>query len=222
MRAYRAVLRKDLLLELRTRESVPAMALFSLTVFVIFHFGLDRSTVASDLAAGIFLVTLLLAALLGIVRLFVHEYEGETVEGFLLAPVDRNVLLFAKASALLLYLVLLELVALPAFTVLLLGPDPIPELGQLVVVLLLVDIGVVAVGTLVAALATATRSRELLVPLLCLPLLVPVVIAAAKSTAPLLAPVAHGPEGKWLLVLALYDTVFVLLAYGIFDFLWDD
>ena len=122
--AVAAVLRKELRLEIRAPQSVTAMALFSLTTFVVFHFALQRGEVAGDLAAGVLWITLLLAALLGISRLFVADHEEGGLDGFLLAPVDRTALLVAKAIALLAFLAVLEIVAVPAFAVLLLGPSP--------------------------------------------------------------------------------------------------
>ena len=118
-------------MELRTLESVPGMSLFAVTVFVIFHFALNRTGVNGDEAAGILWVTLLFAALLGINRLFVADAEEGGFDGFLLAPVDRTALLAAKALALLSYLVVLELVAVPAFALLLLEPSLGPALPDL-------------------------------------------------------------------------------------------
>jgi len=218
-----ALVRKELLLEWRTKESVPAMALFSLTTFVIFHFALDRSSLEGDLAAGVLWATLLFAAMLGINRLFVAEQEQGGFEAFLLAPVDRTTLLFAKASALFCYLAAVELVAVPAFAVLLLGPSPGPAFPELLGVLVLANAGIAAVGTLASALAIQTRARDLIAPLVALPLLVPVVIAGARATSPLLLEAGADPlPGKWLAVLALYDVVFALLAYAVFDYLLED
>jgi heme exporter protein B len=218
-----ALLAKELALELRTRESVPAMVLFSVTTYVIFHFGLDRDTVAGDLAAGVLWVTLLFAAILGVNRLFVAEHEQGGFDGFLLAPVDRTALFVAKAIALFAFLCVVELVAVPAFAVLLLGPSPAQALPELVLVLLLANAGVAVTGTLVAALAIQTRARDLIVPLLALPLLVPVVLASARATTPLLAAGGAQPlPGDWVAVLALYDLVFALIAYAVFDFLLED
>jgi heme exporter protein B len=218
-----ALVRKELLLEWRTKESVPAMALFSLTTFVIFHFALDRSSLEGDLAAGVLWATLLFAAMLGINRLFVAEHEQGGFEAFLLAPVDRTTLLLAKASALFCYLAAVELVAVPAFAVLLLGPSPGPAFPELLGVLVLANAGIAAVGTLASALAIQTRARDLIAPLVALPLLVPVVIAGARATSPLLLEAGADPlPGKWLAVLALYDVVFALLAYAVFDYLLED
>ena len=221
--AARAILRKDLAIELRTRESVPAMALFTITVFVLFHFGLDRDTLEGDLATGVVWVTLLLATVLGVNRLYVAERDQGGFTALMLAPIDRTALWLAKATALFIYLVVLELVALPAFDLLLLGPGLDGALPELLPILLLANVGLAAVGALIAALAIETRARDLIVPLLLLPLVVPVVIAAARATEPLLAS-GQSPDdlAKWLGFLALYDVVFVLVSIAVFDYLLDD
>jgi heme exporter protein B len=221
--AARAILAKDLLLEWRTKESVPAMALFTLTTYVLFHFGLDRDSLDGELASGVLWVTLLLAAVIGVTRLFAAEREQGGIDGLLLAPVDRTGLFLAKATALFLYLVALELVAVPAFAILLLGPGLGQALPELVLVLLLADLGIAAIGALTAALAAETRIRELIVPLLLLPLLVPPLISATKATEPLLRQSAVTEHlGRWLGLLALYDVVFLLLAVAVFDYLLED
>jgi len=218
-----ALLTKELMLEWRTRESVPAMVLFSVATYVVFHFGLDRDRIAGDLASGVLWVTLLFAAILGVNRLFVAEYEQGGFDGFLLAPVDRTALLVAKAVALFLFLCLVELVAVPAFALLLLGPPLTQALPQLVLVLVLANAGIAVVGTLVASLAIQTRARDLIVPLLALPLLIPVLLASARCATPLLQDGGAGPlPGDWLAVAAIYDLLFALIAYAVFDFLLED
>jgi heme exporter protein B len=219
----RTILLKDLRLELRTKESVPAMTLFTLTVYVLFHFGLDRDSLDGELASGVLWVTLLLAAVIGVSRLFAAEREQGGIDGLLLAPIDRTSLFLAKAAALFLFLVAVEIVAVPAFGLLLLGPGLGGALPELLAILALGDLGIAAVGALVSALAAETRARELIVPLLLLPLLVPVLIACAQATEPLLRP-EQGPEdlGRWLALLTLYDVVFVLLSVAVFDYLLED
>jgi heme exporter protein B len=218
-----ALLRKELLVELRTLESVPAMSLFALSTFVVFHFALDRNSVEGDLGAGILWVTLLFAAILGVNRLFVADADQGGFDAFLLAPVDRSAMLLAKILTLLAYLVVLEIVAVPAFALLLLGPSLGPALPGLLTTLALADLGVAVIGTLIAAMAVRTRSRDLLGPLLALPLLVPIVIGGARASAPLLVA-AHraAPAARWLLTLGLYDLVFGLIAFALFDFLLED
>jgi heme exporter protein B len=217
------VLRKDLLLELRGLETVPAMVLFALVTFVIFHFGFARDTIDGQLAAGVLTVTLLFAAMLGINRLFVAEREQGGFDAFLLAPVDRTALLVAKALALSAFLVVLEVIAVPAFGLLLLGPSLGPRLPGLIAILALGDVALAVIGTLVSAIAVQTRARDLIGPIIGLPLLLPALIGMARGLGPVLA--AHGsgsPPGKWVAILALYDVVFALLAYAVFDFLLED
>ena len=217
------LLSKELTLEWRTRESVPAMVLFSIATYVVFHFGLDRDRVEGDLAAGVLVVTLLFAAILGVNRLFVAEHEQGGFDGFMLAPVDRTALLVAKSVALFCFLCIVEVVALPAFALLLLGPPLTQGLVPLVLVLVLANAGIAVIGTLVAGLAIQTRARDLIVPLLALPLLVPVVLAAARSATPLLQDGGAGAlPGNWIAILAIYDLLFALIAYAVFDFLLED
>ena len=222
MTGFRALLSKDLRVELRTLRSLPAMALFATTTFVIFRFGLDRTSLEGDEAAGVLIVTLLFAALLAINRLFVPEREEGGFDLIRLAPVDRTVLFLAKGAALVIYLLALELVALPIFALFFL--DTAAGLPPLIPVLLLANVGLAATGVLISTIATMSGARDLLTPLILLPLLVPLVIAAAGAAEPVLAE--GGPEyarfGTWLGVLALYDSVFVLVGYAVFDYLLED
>ena len=215
--------RKDVLVEARTLESLTAMALFSVTAFVLFHFGLNRDAIAGDLAAGVLWVTLLLATVLGVTRLFVGEREQGGFESLLLAPIDRTSVFFGKAGALLAYLLAVEVVAIPAFDLLLLRGTVLDAMPELLVVIVLADLGLAAAGALVAALGAEASARELIVPLLLLPLLVPVVIAAARASAPLLSnPSASEHLGRWLGILTLYDLLFILVSVGVFDYLLED
>jgi heme exporter protein B len=223
--AVSALLRKELRLELRTFQVIPAMALFSVTTLIVFHFSLQQNTVEGPLAAGVLTITLLFSAILGINRLFVADHEEDGFDGFLLAPVDRTALLVAKAIALFGFLVVLEVVAVPAFDLMLLDPDLLSAdaFGQTVLTLLLADLALAIVGTLVGALAIQTRARDLIVPLIALPLLLPVVIGTAKLLAPTFAAAgAEALPGRWLAILALYDLIFGLLSYAVFDFLIED
>jgi heme exporter protein B len=222
MDAFAALLGKDLRVELRTLRSLPAMALFAVTTFVVFRFGLDRTGLEGGLAAGVLVVTLLFAAILAINRLFVDEREQGGFELVRLAPVDRTLLFAAKASALFIYLTILELLVVPVFALFFLeSAAPLPAL---VPVLLLANVGLALTGTLISTIATMSSARDLLAPLILLPLLVPLVIAAAGAAEPVLT--AGGPEydkfGTWLAVLGLYDGVFALVGYGVFDFLLED
>jgi heme exporter protein B len=217
-----AIVRRELRVELRTREAVPAMMLLALGVFVLLHFGLDRDRLDGDLAAGVFWMALLLAAVLGVSRLYAAEDEGR-LDGLRLAPVDRLALFFAKAAVLFVFLIVVEIAALAAFVVLLLGPAAWSALPWLAVIFILTAGALSLVGALVSAVATASGTRELIVPLVLLPLMVPVMIAAAGATEPLVAS-EPSPDGLggWLMVLGLYGAIFGLIATGVFDALIED
>jgi heme exporter protein B len=218
----RTVLAKDLRIELRTLQSVPAMVLFATTIYVIFRFGLDRTELEGNLAAGVLLVTVLFAAMLAINRLFVAEREQGGFEAIRLAPVDGTALFLAKAAALVVYLLALELVAVPIFGIFFL--DEWGGIPATCAVLLLLDVGFAVTGAIVSSMATNSRSRDLLAPLILLPLLVPLMVAASAAVGGLLA--LGGPDysdfGQWLAMLALYDLIFLLIGYAVFDFLLED
>ncbi|MDQ2621872.1 MAG: heme exporter protein CcmB [Actinomycetota bacterium] len=220
--AFAAILGKDLRTELRTMRSLPAMVLFAITTFIIFRYGLDRTTLSGSLAGGVLWTTILFAAILGINRVFVSEQEEGGFDAFRLAPVDRTALFLAKAAALFIYLSILELIVVPTFAIFFLqdGSGLLP----LIAVLIGANLGISALGTLISSMAVNSRARDLLVPLLLLPLVVPLMIAATSASAPLLE--AAGPSydkfGTWLLVMGLYDGIFCLVGYAVFDFLLED
>ena len=222
--AVAAVLRKDLQLELRAPQAVPAMALFAVTTLVVFHFALQRNSVDGALAAGVLPSRCSSPRCSASAGCSSPSARRAALDAFLLAPVDRTALFVAKALALGCYLVALELVLVPAFVLLLLGPGlDAAAFARLAALLLLVDAGIAVVGTLVSAIAVQTRARDLLVPLLGLPLLIPVVIGLARGAEPLfLEAGAAALPGRWLLVLGLYDLTFGLLAYALFDYLVED
>jgi heme exporter protein B len=222
MNAFRVILAKDLRIELRTLQSLPAMALFAVTTFVVFRFGLDRTSLDGSLAAGVLLVTVLFAALLAINRLFVAERDEGGFDAIRLAPIDLSALFAAKVVALLVYLLVLEAIALPVFAAFFL--DDAVGLLPLAGVLALVNLGLAATGAVVSTIGAHSRARDLLTPLMLLPLLVPLMIAAGAAAEPLLA--AGGPDydgvAKWVGTLALYDLTFLLVGYAVYDFLVED
>lgn len=221
-KALAAILAKDLRTEVRTMRSIPAMVLFAVTTFVIFRFALDRTSLSGSLASGVLWATILFAAILGINRLFVSEREEGGFDAIRLAPIDRTAVFGAKAAALVVYLLILQLFAVPVFALFFL--DDAAALGPLVAVIVLADIGLAATGALISSMAVNSSARDLLVPLLLLPLAVPLMIAASAASEPLLRldGVAYDRFGTWLAVLALYDLVFALVGYAVFDFLLED
>jgi len=199
-----ALARKDLLLELRGREILPAMAIFVVAMLVAFRFALTGEQ--TDAAAGLLWVAIVFTALLGLGRAFVAEREQQVLDGLVLAPCDRSAIWLAKVLATLAFLILVELIALPAFGLFFERPD-----GATVAAVLLADVGICAVGTLIAAMAVAGRARELLLPLLFLPLAIPIVVGGVGAT------VAEDPA-RYLGFLGLYDLVFAILAWATFEY----
>lgn len=201
--------RKDLLLELRGRDTLPAMVLFVLGGLVLFHFALPAD--ATDrVTAGLLWVVILFTALLGLVRAFVPEREQRLMDGLLLAPCDRSAIWFGKGLAVLAFLAAAEVVALPAFALLFGGIGWATVAG-----VALADIGIAAVGTLLAAMATVTRARELLLPILFLPLALPIIVGGVGAS------IAEDP-GRYLGFLVLYDAVFAIISWASFEYVVSD
>ena len=200
-----ALARKDLLLELRARETLPAMLLFVLATLVAFRFALPSD--ASERASiGLLWVAILFTALLGITRAFIPEREQRVLDGLVLAPVDRSAIWLGKVVATLAFLGAAELVALPAFALFF---DSIS--WATVAAVVLADIGICAVGAILAAMAAAGRARELLFPVLFLPLSIPILVGGVG------AAVGDDPA-RYLAFLALYDAVFAILAWASFEY----
>jgi heme exporter protein B len=200
-----ALARKDLLLELRARDTLPAMLLFVVSTLVVFHFVLPADS--SDLAAtGLLWVALLFTALLGLSRAFAAEREQGVIDGLVLAPSDRSAIWLGKALSVLAFLVLAEVIALPAYALFFKPVD-----GPLVGGVVLADLGIAAVGTLLAAMAAASRARELLLPLLFLPLAIPIVIGGVGASV-------AGEPARYLGLLGLYDALFAIICWASFEY----
>src|SRR6202012_6131473 len=182
--AFAGILGKDLRAALRTLQSLPAMARFAITSFGSSRFALTRSPLSGSLASAVLWAPLLFAAVLGINRLFVAEREEGGFDAIRLAPIDRSVLFTAKVTALIVYLAALELIAVPIFALFFLNSAA--ALPPLVLVLVLADIGLASAGTLISSMAVNSRARDLLVPLVLLPLVSPRMIAATAATEPLM------------------------------------
>jgi heme exporter protein B len=200
-----ALARKDILLELRSRDTLPAMLLFVVSALVVFHFALPADT-SETAETGLLWIALLFTALLGLARAFVAEREHRVLDGLVLAPCDRSAIWLGKAIGVTAFLVLAEIVALPAFA-LFFGPLSWP----LVAAVALADIGLASVGTLLGAMAAASRARELLLPLLFLPLVIPIVVGGVGAS------VADHPA-RYLAFLGLYDAVFAILSWASFEY----
>jgi heme exporter protein B len=196
---------KDLRLELRSRDTVPAMLLFVVSTLVVFNFALPVGA-SAEAAYGLLWAALVFTAILGLTRAFAAEREQRVLDGLVLAPSDRSAIWLGKAIAVVAFLALAEVVALPAFALFF---EPVS--WELVIAVALASIGFAAVGTLLAAMAAASRARELLLPLLFLPLVIPIVVGGVGAS------IADDP-GRYLGFLALYDLIFAILSWASFEY----
>ena len=200
-----ALARKDLRLELRARDTLPAMMLFVVATLVVFHFALPGGA-GDDAAYGLLWVALVFTALLGLGRAWSPEGESGALDGLVLATQDRSAIWLGKVLATLAFLGAAEVVALPAFALFFASLDLAALAG-----VVLASIGICAVGSLVAAMAAAARGREVLLPLLFLPLAIPLVVGGVGSS------VSPDP-GTYLAFLGLYDGVFAILSWAAFEY----
>lgn len=225
-RQIAALLKKDMIAELRTKEMLTSMFLFALLSMVIFNYALG-STVKTGaqldltgIAGGLAWVIFLFMSLLGLNRSFVHEKDEGCLDGLLLAPVDRSLIYIAKMLGNLVFLLIVEAITLPVFTIFFVKVDYLPRLGYVLLGLFLGTLGISAVGTLLATISINTKARDLMLPILFLPLIVPVVIAAVQATGAAIAgtPEAMANMPTWMGMLVFYDIVFLLAAYGLYDY----
>ncbi|HEY7065645.1 MAG TPA: heme exporter protein CcmB [Chloroflexota bacterium] len=215
-----ALVGKDLRLESRRRETIAGVLVFVLLVLTLFLFALDLSPEeVHRLAPGVLWITLLFAGLLALGRTFALERDQATLDGLLLAPLDRSALYLAKVIATVAFMALVEIVALPIFAAVFDAPLLAP--GVLLTVAL-GTVGFAAAGTLFAALAAQTRARDVLLPLLLFPLLAPLLIAAARATDDLLAGATTPTSAPWWELLAGLTVLFVGTAVLLFDTLVEE
>ncbi len=220
LRALGAVVWKDLAAELRSRELLSAMLVFSLLVILIFNFALELDAKArSTVTSGVLWVTFAFAGTLGLNRSMAMEKDRGCLDGLLLAPVDRSAIYFGKAIGNLIFMLLVELIVLPLYSVLyninLFQPG-------LLLAILLGSIGYVSVGTLLATMAVQTRTRDVLLPILLFPLIVPVLIAAVKASGGFLEGMEITEIMPWLNLLIVYDIVFIAVAFMTFDYVVEE
>ncbi len=221
MNVFLAVLWKDLLTEWRSRDRAIAMLLFSLLVVVIFHFSLPGGATArmQATAPGLLWVAYVFASILGMNRAFSLELENDALSGIALLPSDRGWVFLGKAAANLAILGVVQVIIAGVFG-LVFDLDLLPIAGPLVGVLLLGSVGLCSVGTLFAAIAVRTRFREVMLPLLLLPLLIPVLLGAVRATASLLAEgtVDFAP----IQLLIVTDAIYLIISFIGFDFVLDE
>jgi heme exporter protein B len=219
-RAVGAVLWKDLAAELRSRELISAMLVFALLVILIFNFALELDrTGRENVAAGLLWLTTAFTGTLGLNRSLAQEKDRGSLDGLLLAPVDRSALYFGKALGNLLFILAIQLIMLPIFTVLF---DVNMVQPLLLLVVLLGAIGYSAVGTLLASLAVHSRSRDVMLPILLFPVALPVLVAAVRASGGVLTAAAWSDLTPWLNLLLVYDVIFIAVAFMVFEYVVEE
>jgi len=215
IKAVSAVVWKDLQAEFRTRELFSAMLVFSLLIILIFNFALELDAKArQSVTSGVLWATFAFAGTLGLNRSMSIEKDRGCLDGLLLAPVDRSAIYFGKLISNLAFMLIVEIIVLPVYSILynvnLFQPG-------LLLVILLGSIGYVGVGTLLAAMSVQTRTRDILLPILLFPVIIPVILAAVKASSGFLAGLEFSEILAPLSLLIAYDVIFIAVAFMVFD-----
>lgn len=215
-----AIVRKDVRAELRTKDILSSMLVFAALSVLIFQFAFDlRADNVRLVLPGVLWISITFAGVLGLNRSFILEQDRGSLEGLLLAPVDRSAIYFGKLIGNLLFIGVVELILLPLtsvfFNIWLVTPD-------LLLVLALGTFGFAAVGTLFAALSVNTRAREVMLPILLFPIMVPVLIAGVRATGALLDGEPLSETAQWLRLLVAYDAIFTAAAFLLFDYVVEE
>jgi heme exporter protein B len=218
LRKVIAIVWKDIVAELRTKEMFSAMFVFAVLVIVIFNFAFDLRVSGErvrQVAPGALWVAFAFSGVLGLNRAFVMEKDRGCLEGLLLAPVDHSAIFFGKMLSTVLFMLVVEALMLPVFTAFF-GVNLFDL--WLVLVILLGTIGFASVGTILSAMTAQTRAREVLLPILLLPVAAPVLIAAVKATAGILDGQTMDEIARWLQMLVAFALIFPAVAFMTFDY----
>jgi heme exporter protein B len=215
-----AITAKDIAAELHTREMVSAMLVFAVLSLLVFSFALDlRGDMAEAAAPGVLWATVAFAGTLGLSRSLAREQQTGCIDGLLLAPMDRSAIFFGKALGNLLFISVVEIVLLPLTVILFDLPLLRPSV---ILVIVLGTVGYAAVGTLLAAIAVNTRAREVMLPILLLPLAIPNLIAAVQATGGLIEGASLSDVGGWVQLLVAYDLVIIAVSMLTFEYVVEE
>ena len=215
-----AMVWKDIVLELRSRELMASVFVFGLLLVVVFSFALEPDPSQADrLAPGILWVAFAFAATLAMNRAFAREQEAGALEGLLVSPVSRDAIFLAKAATSFVFMLLVEAALLPAYSVLLGFSALSWTLG---LVILLATLGFALIGTVFSALAAQTRSREIMLPVLFFPVVLPVILAAVEASTLAVGGQTFTGLGRWLPLIAVFDALFLLICPWVFSFIVED
>jgi heme exporter protein B len=216
-----AIVGKDITAELRTKEMSGAMFVFSLLILFIFNFAFDlRAENLQTLAPGVLWIAIVFAGMVGLSRSFIVERDRGVLDGLLLAPVDRSAIYFGKMIGNVLFISFVEIIILPFFIILF--NQSLAVAPQLIGVIILGTIGFASVGTLFSAMAVHTRAREVLLPIMLFPVIIPVMLSAVHLTAAILDNTPFEDVRHWLALLVAFDVIFIAASFMLFDFVVEE
>jgi heme exporter protein B len=216
-----AIVGKDVATEIRTKETVSAMFVFSVLILFIFNFTFDlRAENLQTVAPGVLWVAITFAGMLGLSRSFVLERDRGVLDGLLLAPVDRSAIYFGKMLGNVLFISLVEVIILPVFIILF--NQPAATLPWLAGVVILGTIGFAGVGTLFSAMAVHTRAREVLLPIMLFPVIIPMILSAVRLTSAILDNTPLAEASHWLALLVAFDAIFIAASFMLFEYVVEE
>jgi heme exporter protein B len=217
-----AILQKDLLLEMRSKEIITSMAVFSLIVAAVFNFIFDPgSEQIRATAPGILWIALIFAGNLGLSRSFAREHENAMMQGLLLCPIDRSLIFVAKVIGNVIFIGAVQIISIPVMVVLF-DLSVFPVLGPLMLILFLGALGFAGVGTLFSTISANTKSREVMLPILLFPVAIPIILAAVKSTTCLLNNHHLDQEWSWIKILIAFNVIFLVVCFLLYEYVLEE
>lgn len=220
LQAISAVVWKDLAAEWRSREMVTSMLIFALLVIFLFNFALELDPATqSTVTSGVLWTTFVFAGTLGLNRSLAVEKDRGCLDGLLLAPVDRTAIYFGKVIANLVFMLAMAAIVLPVYSILY---NTNLFNGGLILVIFLGSEGYVAVGTLLSAMSVQTRTRDILLPILLFPVILPVLVAAVKASGGFLSAAPWEDITPWINLLLVYDVVFTAASFMVFEYVVEE
>ncbi len=217
-----AIIGKDLIMELRSKDVILSMLVFALIVVAVFNFIFDPgSEQIRTTAPGILWVAIIFAANLGLSRSVTREHENSKMQGLLLCPIDRSSIFIAKVIGNVFFICVVELISIPVMVVLF-DLTILPVLGPLVVILFLGTVGFAGVGTLFSTISANTKSREVMLPILLFPVAIPIILSATKGTAALLTGKTFDVVWSWMQILIAFDVIFLVAGYLLYEYVLEE
>jgi heme exporter protein B len=211
---------KDLAAEWRSRQLISSMLVFSLLVILIFNYALELdAAMRATVTSGVLWVTFVFAGTLGLNRSLAEEQDRGCLDGLLLAPVDRTAIYFGKAAANLIFMLVVAAIVLPVYSILYNVNLFIPGL---LLVIFLGSVGYIAVGTLLAAMAVQTRTRDILLPILLFPVIIPVLVNAVKASTAFLQRIPYADFSTYVNMLVVFDVVFIAVGFMVFEYIVEE